>query len=71
VRKIISLFVIICFDDTDLSKSNPIWNREERLDAFRDWLRSNEVDTSNFEICPFDNYGFGLKATKNLSVIYS
>jgi hypothetical protein len=55
---------------TDLSKSNPIWNREERLGDFIDWLHSNNVDTSNFEICSFDNYGFGLKATKNLAVIY-
>jgi hypothetical protein len=57
-------------DDIDLSKSNPIWNREEYLDIFIDWLHFNGVDTANFEICSFDNYGFGLKATKNLAVIY-
>ena len=58
------------FDHIDLSKSNPSWNREEGLNNFIDWLHSNNVDTSNFEISSFDNYGFGLKATKQLAVIH-
>jgi hypothetical protein len=62
---------IFFFTDIDLSKSNSIWNRTEHIDSFLDWLHSNNVDTSNFQICSFDNYGFGLKATKNLAVIYS
>ena len=57
------------FDDLDLSKSNPIWNRAEHIGVFLDWLHSNNVDTSNFQIYPFDNYGYGLRATKNLAVI--
>jgi hypothetical protein len=62
---------IIFFDNIDLSKSNPTWNRAEHLGAFLNWLHSNNIDTSNFQICSFDNYGFGLKATKSLSVIHS
>ncbi len=70
VKLIKILFQETYVEMTDLSKSNPIWNREERLGDFIDWLHSNNVNTSNFEICSFDNYGFGLKATKNLAVIY-
>jgi hypothetical protein len=63
--------LVFVFDNIDLSKANPIWNRTEYLGPFLDWLHSNNVDTSNFQICSFDNYGFGLKATKNLAVISS
>lgn len=52
----------------DLMKSNSTSNREECLKTFTDWLHSNGVDTSNFEICSFENYGLGLKATKKLTV---
>lgn len=58
------------FDEIDLSKTNLLSNREENLNIFIDWLHSNGVDTSNFEIASFENYGLGLKATKNLKVIY-
>ncbi|CAF0828611.1 unnamed protein product [Adineta ricciae] len=53
--------------EKDLSKSNPTSNREERLNDFNVWLHSNGVDTSNVEICLFENYGFGLKARRSLS----
>ncbi|CAF0754563.1 unnamed protein product [Rotaria sp. Silwood1] len=53
--------------EKNLLKSNSICNREEHLNTFIDWLHSNGVDTSNFEICSFENYGFGLKATKDLA----
>ncbi|UJR35822.1 hypothetical protein I4U23_028569 [Adineta vaga] len=52
--------------EKELLKSNPISNREERLYDFNKWLHSNGIDTSNFTICSFENYGFGLKATKPL-----
>ena len=38
------------------------------MNTFVDWLHGHGVDTSNFEISPFDNYGFGLKATRDLQV---
>lgn len=54
----------------ELSKCNRTVNRDERLNAFMTWIHSNNVDTSNFEICSFENYGYGLKAKKNLSVYH-
>jgi hypothetical protein len=57
-----------CRESLELSKTNPIWNRHERMNAFIDWLHSHQVDTSNFDICSFDDYGFGLKANKDLQV---
>jgi hypothetical protein len=55
--------------NSDLSKVNSIWNREEQVNTFLEWLHGHGVDTSNFEISPFDSYGFGLKARRDLQVI--
>ena len=52
-------------NNIDLLKSNPTTNR---FNIFLDWLHSNGVDTSNFEICSFENYGLRLKAGKKRSV---
>lgn len=52
----------------ELLKVNPSWNREEHLNDFLNWLHTNHVDTSNFEVSSFNNYGMGLKATKDLPV---
>ena len=53
---------------SDLSRTNATWNRQEHLEQFNHWLHSNAIDTSSFELCPFEDYGFGLKATKTLAV---
>ena len=53
---------------SDLSKVNSTWNREGQVNTFLHWLQGHGVETSNFEICPFGNYGFGLKATRDLQV---
>lgn len=58
------------FHRLDLSKTNSNWNRAENISHFIDWLHSNNVDTTNFQISAFDNYGFGLKATKTLAVFF-
>jgi len=52
--------------EQELLKVNPSCNREEHLNDFLNWLHTNHVDTSNFEVSSFNNYGMGLKATKDL-----
>ncbi|CAM4792055.1 unnamed protein product [Rotaria magnacalcarata] len=52
--------------EKELLKANPVCNREENLNVFIDWLHSNGIDTSSFEISSFENYGLGLKATRTL-----
>lgn len=69
-RKMIELTARKITDEhhLELLKVNPSWNREEHLNDFLNWLHTNHVDTSNFEVSLFNNYGMGLKATKDLPV---
>lgn len=47
----------------------PFTNRENNFSKFCDWLKSKGVDTSSVEVAPFDDVGYGLKATRDLKVI--
>ncbi|KAK7000066.1 histone-lysine N-methyltransferase setd3 [Biomphalaria glabrata] len=44
----------------------PPRNREEGFPTFLKWLNDNGVDTSALEITQFPQYGYGLKATRDL-----
>ncbi|KAH9507193.1 Histone-lysine N-methyltransferase setd3 [Bulinus truncatus] len=46
--------------------ASPAKNREEGFPAFIKWLNDNGVDTSAVEIAQFPQFGFGLKANKDL-----
>ncbi|CAF4329966.1 unnamed protein product, partial [Didymodactylos carnosus] len=59
-----------CFSDFDNEKIDlvgpPNLNRQTNIELFFEWLHKHNVDTSKFELCSFDNYGLGPKATQEL-----
>ena len=66
---------VLKFNDFDyISKcsgvtSTPV-DREKAMPEFLDWLQTNGVDTSSVEISSFEGYGYGLKAKKDIKVLY-